>query len=228
MLPSPRNRRPVAAQRRVIETVADLSDGVAALKTACPVMRQVIEVAGNPPLRRSAASFEGLARIVVGQQLSIASATAIWGRTILAVQPFEPGVLLGLDATTLAKAGLSGAKVRTLRALSEALVEARFDPTGFADVPDATIHQHLVAVSGIGPWTADIFILFCLGRADGWASGDLALQFAAQHAFGLEARPTPKELQALAERWRPWRGVAARLLWAYYGAIKGARNAQPV
>ena len=90
------------------------------------------------------------------------------------------------------------------------------------------VHATLTAVSGIGPWTADVYIMFCLGRADGWAPGDLALQIAAQQALGLDERPDPVEMLELAERWRPWRGVAARLLWAYYAALKAKRTAVPV
>ena len=90
------------------------------------------------------------------------------------------------------------------------------------------MHAALTAVTGIGPWTADVYIMFCLGRADGWAPGDLALQVAAQHALELDERPDKEEMLELAERWRPWRGVAARLLWAYYAALKQQRTAVPV
>ena len=90
------------------------------------------------------------------------------------------------------------------------------------------MHATLTAVSGIGPWTADVYIMFCLGRADGWAPGDLALQIAAQQALELDERPDNGRMLELAERWRPWRGVAARLLWAYYAALKAKRTAVPV
>ena len=93
---------------------------------------------------------------------------------------------------------------------------------------DAAIREALTGISGIGPWTADIFLMFCLGRADAFASGDLALQIAAQWATGLDERPGPAALLDLAERWRPWRGVAARLLWAYYAAVKDGRSGIPV
>ena len=90
------------------------------------------------------------------------------------------------------------------------------------------MHEALTAVSGIGPWTADIYIMFCLGRADAFAAGDLALQIAAQHVAGLDQRPKPTELAALAERWRPWRGVAARLLWAYYPHMRKVKQGTPL
>jgi DNA-3-methyladenine glycosylase II len=189
-------------------------------------MRRVHDVAGAPPLRRRPAGFEGLARIIVGQQLSVASASAIWERTAAVCRPFEPRILLGLDDAQLAQAGLSRPKIRTLRAIAGACRNG-LDLARLEHAPEAEVHAALTEVTGIGPWTADIYIMFCLGRADAWAPGDLALQIAAQHAFGLAERPDTDEMRALAERWRPWRGVAARLLWAYYAAVK-QRKAVPV
>ncbi|RTL72527.1 MAG: DNA-3-methyladenine glycosylase 2 family protein [Hyphomicrobiales bacterium] len=190
-------------------------------------MSKVHDAAGHPPLRRREAGFEGLARIIVGQQLSVASAAAIWARTFAAVQPFTPERLLSLSDAELGKAGLSRPKIRTLRAVSQACVDG-LDLVALAEASDEDVHARLTEVNGIGPWTADIYLMFCLGRADAWASGDLALQIAAQQAFGLEERPTRDELQALAERWRPWRGVAARLLWAFYAVAKQQKSAVPV
>ncbi len=212
---------------RIIETDADIRDGVRALRRKCATMRHVHDTAGNPPLRRRMAGFEGLARIIVGQQLSVASATAIWTRTADAVQPFEPKVLLALKDKRLAAAGLSRPKIRTLRAIAAAAQDG-LDLTRLDRASDEAVHTALTAVSGIGPWTADIYLMFCLGRADAWAPGDLALQIAAQQALGLEERPDKAELLEIAERWRPWRGVAARLLWAYYAAVKAKRTAVPV
>jgi DNA-3-methyladenine glycosylase II len=215
--------------QRLIEADSDLRDGVRALRRKCAVMRRVHEAAGHPPLRRRPGGFEGLARIVVGQQVSVASAEAIWARTALAVQPFEPEVLLALDDSQLAAAGLSRPKIRTLRAIASAAASADgLDLAGLDQLPDAEVHAALTAVSGIGPWTADIYLLFCLGRADAWAAGDLALQLAAQQAFGLAERPDPKVMLELAERWRPWRGVAARLLWSYYAVLKARKKVVPV
>lgn len=205
----------------------DVRDGVRALRRKCAIMRRVHDFAGHPPLRRRPAGFEGLARIIVGQQVSVASATAIWERTALACAPFEPRTLLALEDTRLAAAGLSRPKIRTLRAIAAACCDG-LDLTRLEHLSDQEIHDALTAVSGIGPWTADVFILFCLGRADGWAPGDLALQVAAQRAFELAERPDKDRMLELAERWRPWRGVAARLLWAYYAALKAQRTAQPV
>lgn len=185
-------------------------------------MRMVHDTAGHPPLRLRRGGFEGLARIIVGQQVSVASATAIWERTAAACTPFEPAVLLALTDQQLAGAGLSRPKIRTLRAVAAACGDG-LDLDQLAYAPEEEVHAALTQVVGIGPWTADVYILFCLGRADGFAPGDLALQVAAQRAFGLDQRPRAEELLALAERWRPWRGVAARLLWAYYAVLKQQR-----
>lgn len=212
---------------RIIAGEDDLQEGVRALRRKCAVMRKVHDAAGHPPLRRREAGFEGLARIIVGQQLSVASANAIWNRTFAAVQPFTPEQLLLIEDAELAKAGLSRPKIRTLRAMALACVEG-LDLQRLAASSDAEVHTALTSVNGIGPWTADIFLMFCLGRADAWAAGDLALQVAAQQAFGLEERPTKEELLELAERWRPWRGVAARLLWAYYAVAREKRQTIPV
>jgi DNA-3-methyladenine glycosylase II len=212
---------------RVIETDNDVRDGVRALRRKCAIMRRVHDMAGHPPLRRRPAGFEGLARIIVGQQLSVASASAIWARTEIVCRPFEPAVMLALKDKQLARAGLSRPKIRTLRAISVACTNG-LDLTRLDRASDEEVHAALTAVTGIGPWTADVYIMFCLGRADGFAPGDLALQVAAQQALGLAERPGTDELAAIAERWRPWRGVAARLLWAYYAALKQKRTAVPV
>jgi len=211
---------------RIIASEADIRAGVRALRRKCPAMRQVHDVAGAPPLRRRPAGFEGLARIIVGQQLSVASASAIWERTAAVCRPFEPRILLGLDDAQLAQAGLSRPKIRTLRAIAGACRNG-LDLARLEQAAEEEVHAALTEVTGIGPWTADIYIMFCLGRADAWAPGDLALQIAAQQALGLAVRPGTDEMRALAERWRPWRAVAARLLWAYYAAVR-QRKAVPV
>jgi DNA-3-methyladenine glycosylase II len=212
---------------RIIATEADIKAGVRALRRKCPTMRHVHDTAGDPPLRRRPAGFEGLARIIVGQQLSIASAAAIWERTAAACRPFEPATLLRLRDNTLAGAGLSRPKIRTLRAIAAACTDG-LDLAALEAASEEEVHTALTEVVGIGPWTADIYIMFCLGRADGWAPGDLALQIAAQRALVLAERPGKDEMLELAERWRPWRGVAARLLWAYYAAVRAKSTAVPV
>ncbi len=205
----------LAARR--IRTKADLREGVAALVGACPHLARVHAVAGAPPLRRRPAGFEGLARIIVGQQLSVASAAAIWDRLEARVQPFIAQELLTVPDRDLRAAGLSRVKIATLRGLAHALDDGTLDLDALTHAPDEIIHAELTALKGIGPWTADIYILFCLARADAWSPGDLAPQYAVRDALDLDARPGLDEMVAIAEAWRPWRSVAARLLWAYYG-----------
>jgi DNA-3-methyladenine glycosylase II len=218
-------RRP--ALPRLIESEHDIRAGVRALRRKCDVMRRIHDATGDPPLRRQPAGFAGLARVVVGQQLSVASATAIWGRTHALCTPFAPAGVLVLEDAELVAAGLSRAKIRTLRAIGAACTNG-LDLNRLEAATEEEVHAALTGIVGVGPWTADVYIMFCLGRADGWASGDLALQVAAQQAFRLKARPTANEMRELAERWRPWRGVAARLLWAYYAHLKKTRSAVPV
>ncbi len=177
-------------------------------------MRRIHDLVGDPPLRRHPSGFVGLAQVVVSQQLSAASAGAIWKRTALAVSPFDAEMLLAQHDATLRAAGLSQGKIRTLRAVAFAIVSGALRLNSGLSGED--LRQAMLAIKGIGPWTADIYTMFCLGDADGFAPGDLALQLAAQRALILDARPGPTELAEIAERWRPWRGVAARLLWSYY------------
>jgi DNA-3-methyladenine glycosylase II len=205
---------------RLVVTEDDVRDGIKSLRRKCACIRAMHDLAGDPPLRRREPGFEGLARIIVSQQVSVASANAIWGRFALAVTPMEAAGVLAKTDDELRATGLSRPKVRTLRAISNAVIHQglRFDR--FDETTEDAVHEALTHVSGIGPWTADIFLLFCLGRADAFAAGDLALQEAARIAFELDSRPNATELLEIAERWRPWRGVAARLLWAYYKALK--------
>lgn len=213
----PPRRKPPA---RLIITEDDVRVGLKVLRRKCCHIRAMHDLAGDPPLRRREPGFEGLARIIISQQVSVASANAIWTRFAQEVDPMEAVVVLAKTDDELRLAGLSRPKVRTLRAISTAVVHEglRFDQ--FDEVAEAAVHKALTRVTGIGPWTADIFLLFCLGRADAFAAGDLALQEAARMVMGLESRPNALELLEIAERWRPWRGIAARMLWTYYKAMK--------
>jgi DNA-3-methyladenine glycosylase II len=210
-----------------IRTEADIKAGLAALLVRDPRLKDVLAVAGDVPLRRREGGLEGLVRIIMGQQLSTASAEAIWGRLRNAYEPFHYTVLRRARAPKLQRIGLSGAKIRTLRAIVEAIEGGIIDFDLLVDMPADEAHAALTAVHGIGPWTADLYLLSCLGHPDAWPAGDLALQEAARLAFGLKARPTAKEMTLLAEPWRPWRAVAARLLWSYYRAVK-KREPAPV
>ncbi len=212
----------------IIETDDHVRTGIRALRRKCAILRHAHDIAGYPPLRRNQAGFEGLARIIVGQQLSIASAAAIWGRFEAALRPLSAHKILKAPDEVLRAAGLSGGKIRTLRAISTAVKSGALDLDALATAPEAVVHESLRQVSGIGPWTADIYLLFCLGRADAFAAGDLALQIAAAIAAKQGERLTLVELEEMSERWRPYRGVAARLLWAYYAAVKAQKSGAPV
>jgi DNA-3-methyladenine glycosylase II len=205
---------------RIIETEDDLSEGLAALPRLDPRWHPVLAVAGRPPLRRRAGGFEGLAGIVVSQQLSVASAAAIWSRVRVLADPLTPDAILAAPDNALRAAGLSRPKIVTLRAVADAVQGGALPLESLARRPAEEAHVTLTQVRGIGAWTADIYLMFCLGHADAFAPGDLALQEAARIAFALGARPDPKRLGAVADIWRPWRGVAARVLWAYYKAVK--------
>jgi len=212
---------------RIIMTPDDIAEGMAALAAADPRLAAAHRLTGMPPLRRTAGGFEGLAWIIVSQQVSVASARAIWARTRAVFAPFSPDDLIGAEEARFRAAGLSGPKIRTLRALAQAVAEG-LDLDGLAGLAPDEAHAALTAVKGIGPWTADVYLLFCLGHADAFAAGDLAVQEAARAALGLPARPTAAALLAEAEAWRPWRGVAARLLWAYYAWMKAGREGAPL
>jgi DNA-3-methyladenine glycosylase II len=205
---------------RRIDTEADIEAGLSALLAADPRLEPVAARAGRLPLRRRPGGFAGLASIVVSQQVSTASANAIWGRVAAAYDPFTPQALIRARGTRLAGLGLSAPKIRALKEIAKAIAHGRLDCDALPDLPAAAAHAALCAIHGIGPWTADIYLLFCLGHPDAWPAGDLALQEAARLAFALPVRPSAKETIALADPWRPWRGVAARLLWAYYRAVK--------
>jgi len=203
-----------------LETQADVDAAVRQLVLQDPRLEQVVAVAGRPALRRRAGGFVGLAQIITAQQLSTASASAIWGRLAAKFDPFDPDKIRLARATTLGRLGLSGAKIRAYKAIATAIVKDGLDLDALADLPADDAHRALTALHGVGPWTADIYLLFCLGHADAWPAGDLAVQEAMKLAFKLKSRPTTKEMGPLAEPWRPLRGVAALLLWTYYRAIK--------
>jgi len=210
-----------------IHSESDLDTALAALTTADSRFAALLASAGRPPLRRRPGGFSGLAATVVSQQLSTASAGAIWGRLAAAFDPFEPEAIINARAPKLARIGLSRPKIKALKEIARAVANGKLPLASLADIPADAAHAALTAIHGIGPWTADIYLLASLGHADAWPAGDLALQEAARVAFGLRARPNAKAMIALAEPWRPWRAVAARVLWTYYRSVKG-RDGAPV
>ncbi|WP_323775880.1 DNA-3-methyladenine glycosylase 2 family protein [Leisingera sp.] len=174
-----------------------------------------LKLTGPLPLRRKPDGFAELLSAIVSQQVSVASAKAIWAR-MKDAKLTGPREILRATDDDLRTAGLSRQKIRYARALADAPI----DFNALRGAPDAEVIARLVEVPGIGVWTAEIYAMFSLGRADVFASGDLALQEAARLLFDLPDRPTDRELRQMAEDWSPWRSVAARTLWAYYRMAK--------
>ncbi len=203
-----------------LHTDADLQAGLTRLILADPRLRPVAEKAGSFALRRREAGFPGLCAIVCGQQLSTASAAAIRARLFSAFDPFHHETVLRARTDKLRRLGLSAPKIKSIREIGKAVANGRIDLNRVGEMDADDAHAALVALHGVGPWTADIYLLFCLGHADAFPAGDLAVQESARIAFGLRKRPDARALTRLAESWRPWRGVAAHLLWAYYHVVK--------
>jgi DNA-3-methyladenine glycosylase II len=210
-----------------LHTEADLQAGLAQLILADPRLKQVADKAGSFSLRRREGGYAGLCAIVCGQQLSTASAAAIRNRLFAAFDPFHHDTVRRARTDKLRRLGLSAPKIKSIREIGKAVAKGRIDLTAVGNMDADVAHAALTALHGIGPWTADIYLLFCLGHADAFPAGDLAVQEAARIALGLRKRPDAKALTKLAETWRPWRGVAAHLLWAYYHAVK-KRDVVPV
>ena len=199
---------------------AALAAALAGLQALDPeTVGAMLAVGGPPPLRWREPGFAGLVAIIVSQQVSVASANAMVARLQAAFSPLDAASVLAAEEATLKACGLSQAKMRALKALAEATTNG-LDLAGLAALEAEAAHDALIAVKGVGPWTADLFLLFCLGHPDAFPAGDLALQEAARLALGLGKRPDARKLEQIAERWRPLRGVAARLLWAYYRGVK--------
>ena len=203
-----------------LNTQAELESAVNALVEQDPRLRPVLKLAGMPTLRRRDPGYAGLAAIVCGQQLSTASAAAIWARVSAAFDPFHHDALRRARADRLGRLGLSAAKIKTLKNLARELAAERLNLEALANQDTDAAHDALTALHGIGPWTADVYLLFCLGHGDAWPAGDLAVQEAVKIGLGLQTRPNAKEMAPLAEPWRPIRGAAAYLWWTYYRALK--------
>lgn len=210
-----------------LHTDDDLRAALAELVVADPRLKPVAEKAGTFSLRRREPGFPGLCAIVCGQQLSTASAAAIRGRLFAAFDPFHHDTVRRARADKLKGLGLSAPKIKSIREIGRAVANGRIDLTAVGNMDADAAHAALTALHGVGPWTADIYLLFCLGHADAFPSGDLAVQESARLALGLRKRPDAKALAKIAEAWRPWRGVAAHLLWAYYHVVK-KRDVVPV
>lgn len=204
-----------AVTGRIIKGDDCVAEGAAWLADQDPLFERALATLGPLPLRLRSDGFAALVSAICGQQVSVASAKAIFGR-LDAAGMTTPEAVLAVTQDDLRALGLSRPKARYLQALAE----ARIDYVALRTAPTDKVIATLVAVPGIGIWTAEIYAMFSLGRADVFAPGDLALQEGARMLFDLPDRPTDKALRLMADAWSPWRSVAARLLWAYYAQIK--------
>lgn len=205
---------------RIIRSRRELDDGAAHLVAVEPRFAQALAAGGPPPLRRRKGGFAALFEIIVEQQVSVASGRAIWAR-IEAAGATTPEAVLALDAQGLRALGLSGPKARYAHEIARAAQSGAICFERQRRLPCAAAIAELVAVKGVGPWTAEVYQMFCVGRPDLFPVADIALQEAARGLFGLAARPEQKRFAAMAEPWSPWRAVAARVLWSYYRVLKG-------
>ena len=203
-----------------LKSQADLDDATLRLVGLDPRLKPILDLTGMPAIRQREPGFAGLAAIICGQQLSTASAAAIWGRLSVAYDPFHHDAIKSARADRLGRLGLSTAKIKTLKIIAKELSAERLNLDVLAEQDADAAHNTLTALHGIGPWTADVYLLFCLGHGDAWPAGDIAIQEAIKVGLVLSARPTVKQMAALAEPWRPVRGAAAHLWWAYYKVLK--------
>jgi DNA-3-methyladenine glycosylase II len=210
--------------RRIL-SLSDISDGLDELCMMDPRLARVRASAGEVPLRLSEPGFQSLVSIIVSQQVSRASADAIFARLTRLVDPLTPQALLAAAPEVFRQAGLSRPKISTLLAVSDAVADG-LDLFHLCDLDARDAIDRMTAIPGIGPWTAECYLLFSAGHPDIFPARDVALQSSVGHAFGLETRPGEKALIKIAESWTPWRGVASRLFWSYYRAWKG-REAVP-
>jgi DNA-3-methyladenine glycosylase II len=184
-----------------------------------PRLREIAKIAGAFDIRLSARGFPGMARVVTGQQLSVASARAIWSRVEAIPGATDAKRFLKIKDEKLRAAGLSAGKVRTLRVIAQAVVDGSLDFDRVEQMTPEEATAYLTAHKGIGPWTAEIYLMFCAGHPDIFPAGDLALRKAVHHALALENVPSVAELIEIAKPWAPYRHAAALLFWRYYGQV---------
>lgn len=193
-----------------------LTRAVRLLARRDPDLRRVVRRFGAPPMWARESGFSTLLHIILEQQVSLASARAAHTRLLEVASPLNPSGFLRLDDATLKAVGFSRQKTLYGRELARSIVDGRLDLDALSSMDDATVRSELVKIKGIGRWTADIYLLMVLRRPDIWPTGDLALAVAAQKVKRLETRPTQEDLNEISESWKPWRAVAARILWHYY------------
>ncbi len=208
--------RRVAAARARKHAPDGLEAGARALARLDPDFARILATYGLPRFPRRPASFGTLLHIILEQQLSLDIAAKLWRRLKQRCRPLTPRRFLELDAATLMNCGFTRQKIGYARGLALAILERRFSPTRLSRLGDDDALKAVMELHGFGHWSAEVFLLFALGRPDIWPAGDLALQIAVQWLKALPDRPDGKALRAMAEAWRPWRSVAACLLWQFY------------
>ena len=216
MQPSPR-----------IDSAEAIAAHIDALVGLDPRLAPVRDFSGPVPPRTHPSGFAGIAKVITGQQVSVASASAIWSRFAQLPGALDPITYLALSEEEVRGVGFSGSKFRTVRAIAEAMIAGQLDFDHLETLPVEDAVRYLVAHKGIGPWTAEVYLMFCAGHPDIFPAHDVALQTAVGHALAIEPRPDAKSLYRIAESWTPWRGVAARLFWAYYRELRGRDAAPP-
>lgn len=199
------------------ETVACHLD---ALMQIDPHLHRVREVAGVVQPRINQPGFAGIAKVICGQQLSVASAAAIWNRFEALPGALDPVSYLSLSEEAVRATGFSSSKFRTVRVIAEAMVAGELDFDHLETLPATDAVAYLVAHKGIGPWTAEVYLMFCAGHPDVFPAGDLALLKAVQHGLGLDARPSIKEMIGIAAGWSPYRSAAALMFWRYFAVMR--------
>ena len=199
------------------QTIAAHIDSLVGMDARLGAVR---DFAGPVAPRIHPPGFAGMAKVITGQQLSVTSAAAIWGRFAQLPGALDPVTYLGLSEEAVRATGFSGGKFRTVRAIAEAMVAGDLDFDHLETLPAGDAVRYLVAHKGIGPWTAEVYLMFCAGHPDVFPAGDLALLKAVQHGLGLDARPSIKDMIGIAAAWAPYRSAAALLFWRYFAVMR--------
>jgi DNA-3-methyladenine glycosylase II len=211
---------------QIYKNEKDLTTALTLLSEKDKPLAAAFQKYGTPPMRKKIGGFPGLAQLLVSQQVSTAAAETIFRRFEEAMGGLEPENLLALDEATLSGCGISRPKQRYLRILSETVVSGALDLKKLDRADNETIYNTLVSITGIGPWTAECYLLFVLRRADMFPAGDLALQHGVRIMYGMDDKPSAEALADFAQRWQPYRGAAARLLWSFYNGEMAEMRAQ--
>jgi len=211
-----------------ISCSADIEKGLDELCVIDPRLVEIAQIVGELPLRLQTPGFLSLAHIIIGQLVSRAAADAIYARFVEEITPPTPQAYLDAGEDAWIRIGLSRAKQNTIAGLAKAILDGALDIEKLPSLPQEEAIKHMTKLKGIGPWTAEVYLLFCAGHPDIFPAGDLALRESVRHAFKMEERPSEKHVSEIAKQWTPKRGIAARLFWSYYKAIKGGRESQPI